>query len=258
MDFLSSIADMVSTQYLFRNGAKTKKGNAYAAESKCVVSMFAQHYGLVDVSAENLIVDCIGDGVGFGVKTTTKCSSFEKVAEVRECVVHNRSDDAQELVRNIAKIVNERMDKVRDFYGVTKYKYVVVFVDQIQKQVFVREFPMCYIGSNVVVSNYNKKTGGFEFLDNDNGIHYKWHRSKSTLFSRFYREGDSDGCSIPDLPFFERQIATLRLEQPDVFNRYFGMLYQNSSGRSPANKPAQFLRDRRAKERPLIPEMCND
>jgi hypothetical protein len=151
-------------------------------------NLYIKAYDAQDVTRSDVAVDAILDNVGVGLKTYVGHNggtSFQKIAEFNKqrAVLESIKADSSELefLKRIAYLRNERIQLVKNTYGVDSFIYHSVVRDNYMFSI--HETQMSTIEpSSIKIVDSNQT--GITFKDNSG--EYKFNYSKSTLYKKFY------------------------------------------------------------------------
>lgn len=144
--------------------------------------IFCRSFDAEDLSRSDVSADAKKSSLGIGLKTFLgqNNKTFQKVAEFNSGSQSFRNLDAENLVREISKLRNERIGFTESVHNIEKSIYHCIFRE---KEVFkVFEKRMNKIDLDKIVIDVDKK---ITILFNDGIEEYSFSKSKSTLSKRF-------------------------------------------------------------------------
>ena len=143
-------------------------------------NIFCECFDAENVSRSDIAIDAIYNSIGIGIKTFTDQSDFQKIAEFdKKSRYHDMFDDL-EIVREVSRMRNKRLDFVYSKYDLSNLIYHCIV--RIDGAIRIYEYPMDYIDVDSI--KYVSRTGNtLNFTDGKN--RYKFMISKSTISMHF-------------------------------------------------------------------------
>lgn len=176
--------------------------------------LYARAFGASNLSRSDIAIDAKLGDIGIGMKTFiyNNRPKYEKIAEFNKELLSFSSLPAEEKVRRISELRNERMTIAGRISNVDTFIYHCIA--RLPERLFVFEQEMPFI--NIDNIKLQKVDGGtISFTDGTNS--YRFNSSKSTLFKEFYSSESlfEKPVSICEDPF--ELLNTLNLvEQPTI------------------------------------------
>ncbi|MFA5026674.1 MAG: NgoFVII family restriction endonuclease [Candidatus Methylomirabilota bacterium] len=145
-------------------------------------NLFCKAFEAENLSRSDASADASKDGVGFGIKTFLHKNgkSFEKIAEFNSDHSIFRSLAADEKIKKIAELRNERIDTTKRIFGLNDIIYHCV-TRQVGK-IIVYETPAPLINISAIK---DLKVNGNTIQFSDPSAEYSFNVAKSTLYKRF-------------------------------------------------------------------------
>lgn len=164
-------------------------------------NIFCKAFGAENLSRSDCSVDASKDKIGIGLKTflNNNGRSYQKVAEFnKNRNKYMKSSDIADMVDDIAKMRNKRIESTKTIHGIDNIIYHCVARQEDKFLIFEEEMDYIDTGS---IKKINLKGNSLTFQDNIN--EYNFNISKSTLLKRFITPKDSTSIDVKilDNPF---------------------------------------------------------
>ncbi len=144
--------------------------------------VFCASFEAKDLSRSDVSSDAAKDGVGIGLKTflAGNNQTFQKVAEFNKARSSYSHLSSEDLVFEIARLRNKRLNFTRNAYDLDKAIYHCVVRDAMEFRIFEESMADIDVDS---IQNIKKKRNTITFEDGN--AEYSFSLSKSTLLKRF-------------------------------------------------------------------------
>ena len=145
-------------------------------------NIFCKAFKADNLSRSDVAIDATKDQMGIGLKTFIyKSSQFEKVAEFNKLRADYNDLKNKELIKAIAEARNDRLDLVKNTFGVKDNIYHCVARQP--NKFYIYETGMQSINTDQIVLTGKNNDQIVNFYSGN--VEYKFNRSKSTLFQKF-------------------------------------------------------------------------
>jgi hypothetical protein len=147
-----------------------------------VENLFCKSFNAENLSRGDTSADASKDNLGIGIKTFLhkNGATFEKVAEFNKDSVSLRKLDEEQMIVEVSKLRNERIETTKRIHGLDNLIYHCV--TRRDGGILLYEQPMDTISINKI-SNLAIDGNIINFKDESN--EYKYNMSKSTLYKKF-------------------------------------------------------------------------
>jgi len=166
-------------------------------EYRTAENLFCKAFNATNLSRADVSADASKAGLGIGIKTflDKNGNTFEKVAEFNDANPIYRDLSDREQIKTISRLRNERIEFTKRAYGLNDLIYHCV--TRADGKIFVYECDFRSIDLNRVrlIS-----TSASTLVFSDGLEEYKFSRSKSTLYKRFFRKSVALEVPVSILP----------------------------------------------------------
>ncbi len=176
------------------------EGNTPYLNYRIAENIFCRSFKAQNLARKDSSYDATLDRIGIGLKTfsLTSDNSLQKVAEFNSISSSLRDLNGKELVVEVAKARNERINTALRLYNVEQAIYHCVGRKESILEVFESDYLKVDLDSIKMLKSTNDNVVKFE----DQYYEYSYNISKSTLYKRFtVKESSKIEVEIVDDPF---------------------------------------------------------